>query len=354
MCSTKANNTFLDTLAQLSTNGHNQLSQKQLQEKLTLQKRAKAKAFTNSFLFDLIDLNSPLKKSYWSTYHCASTILQQDTTIKAKYCNQRWCLTCNRIRTAKMINGYKEPIQALKDTHFVTLTIPNVKGRYLKASIEQMNKYIADIRNNLKKTYGITLKGLRKYECTYNKATNEYHPHFHLIVESIEASQKLVDLWLKKYPKASRKAQDIRPTQENSLVELCKYFTKVITKDNDYNPKAIDIMCRAVKGKRTFQSMGIKKQVSEDIEEIQSQQITFKEPKIEIWGWEKEVYDWVSADGELLSEYEPTQHDLSIINQEYKTTKDVQTIRPIIKEVKKSAIEMHRIGIQSNERICKE
>ena len=46
-----------------------------------------------------------------------------------------------------------------------------------------MNDSLKDIRKNLKKTYGKTLKGLRKYECTYNKKSNEFHPHFHLIVD---------------------------------------------------------------------------------------------------------------------------------------------------------------------------
>lgn len=321
----KDNEYNLDTLAQLVTFKPNQNNTKELQEKnnprLNLQKRARAKAFTNSYLFDLIDLKSPLNKSYWNTYHCSKTILQEGTKISAKYCNNRWCLTCNRIRTAKIINGYHSSISEFKEPQFVTLTIPNVKAKDLKASIEQMNKGLMNCRRNLKKTFKIDLKALRKYESTYNKRTNTYHPHFHLIVDGLDTSNKLVNQWLKQFPTADIKGQDVRPANENSLIELCKYFTKIISKDNDYNPKALDIMFRAVRGKRTFQPIGIKKDVSEDIEDIQSQEVTFILPANEIWGYEKSIYDWVTADGELLSEYTPTKKDLKVINQDYKSYK---------------------------------
>ena len=36
------------------------------------------------------------------------------------------------------------------------------------------------------------------------------------------------------------------------MVELCKYFTKVISKDNDYNPKALDVMFMACKRQKNI------------------------------------------------------------------------------------------------------
>ena len=313
----------LDTLVQMVTSDVKPLLFNEIQGKsknqLNLQKRARAKAFTNSYLFDLIDLKSPLNKSYWNTYHCTKTILQEGSKITAKYCNNRWCLTCNRIRTAKMINGYHSSINDFDNPQFVTLTIPNVKAKDLKSSIEQMNLSLMNCRRNLKKTFKINLKALRKYESTYNKRTNTYHPHFHLIVDGLDTSNRLVQQWLKQFPSADKKGQDIRQANENSLIELCKYFTKIIAKDSDYNPRALDIMFRAVKGKRTFQPIGIKKYVTEDIEDIQGQDIDFKPAQNQIWGYEKEVFDWVTADGELLSEYSPTREELKLINQEYKS-----------------------------------
>jgi len=315
----------LDTLAQLSTKDCNELNYNKLDEKfftvdadkINLQKRARAKSFTNSYLFDLIDLKSPLHKSYWNTYHCSKTILQDGQKISSRYCNNRWCLTCNRIRTAKMINGYTSSIESFKESQFVTLTIPNVKAKDLRVAVDEMNDGLRAITKNLYKTYKIRLRALRKYECTYNNKTNEFHPHFHLIVDGLDTSKRLVELWLNRFSKADAKGQDISKADSTSLVELCKYFTKIIAKDNDYNPKALDIMFRAVKNKRTFQPIGIKKDISEDIDEIQSQTIEFKEPQQQIWGFELDAHDWVSADGELLSEYSPTKQDLKVINKIY-------------------------------------
>jgi hypothetical protein len=317
----KNNTPLLDTLAQLSTGHHNDLISKGLQQKLAFQKRARSKSFNQSFILDLVDLNSPLKDAYWSTFHCSSVLIQNESNVSSKYCKQRWCLVCNRIRTANMINGYKEPLSKLKETQFVTLTVVNPKGKHLKSTIEHMNESLKDIRKNLKKTYGITLKGLRKYECTYNEKDNTYHPHYHLIIEGKEQSEKLKELWLKKNPTSKHWCQVIEPTREGTEKELFKYMTKVITKDNDYNPKALDIMFRAFKGKRTIQPIGIKKYVSEDIEEIQSQEIEFKAPQKEIFVWEYKHFDWVSAEYELFSEYTPTKEDRKVINQDYKKIK---------------------------------
>jgi len=315
----------LDTLAQLVTFPCNHLENSPLivqdKDQINLQKRARAKAFTNSFLFDLIDLKSPLTKSYWNTFHCSKTILQEGKRISSRYCNNRWCLTCNRIRTAKMINGYQATIETFKDPRFVTLTIPNVKAKYLRDTIDLMNQVLREIQRSLKKTHNIQIRALRKYECTYNAERNDYHPHFHFILDELGVANLLVKYWVKKNVGADVKGQDITKADDTSLIELCKYFTKVIAKDNDYNPKALDIMFRAVRGKRTFQPIGIKKDVSEDIEEIQSQEIEFKPPQEQIWGYEADAYDWVSADGELFSEYSPTVKDLSVINKVYDSTK---------------------------------
>ena len=327
---------FLDTLAQLSTTNNKALIVSNLQNatysKESLQKRARAKAFTYSYLFDLIDLKSPLNKGYWSTYHCSSVILQDEKTLSARFCNQRWCLVCNRIRTAKIINGYKESIEKFSNPHFLTLTIPNVKGGALASTIVIMNKAIRDITRNIKKTYKIQVKALKKYECTYNKITDEYHPHFHFIVETKEVGDLIINLWLNKFTDAKRIGQDLRITDENSLTELCKYFTKIVSKDNDYNPIALDIMFRAVKNKRTFQSIGIKKKVSEEVEEIEIQEIDFKAPTKEIYVYHSDSYDWVSSCGECLSEYKPTDKDLIVIKRKETPGKEEIPIKVLLKK----------------------
>lgn len=226
-----------------------------------------------------------------------------------------------------MINGYSEEINKLKDAYFITLTFPNVKAKDLKTTILGMANNLKKIRKNLNNTYGMKLKGLRKYECTYRYKDrygviqDDYNPHYHLIIEGKKESEELINLWLKQYPKAEVKAQHLEKVNESTINELCKYFTKVITKDNDYNPKALDIMFRASKGLRTFQPIGIKKKVSEEVQELEVQEIDFKEDAIEIFVWEnwnKHRFGWLSSHGEILAEYKPTKDELKVINQDYK------------------------------------
>ena len=323
----------LDTLSQLSTkailppknmgvarNGFssisatdNVLTKSQLEQE-TYKKRAKSKSITNAIVFKLIDLKSPMEHSYWLSWRCNKTLIQQGEKITTRFCNQRWCLQCNRIRTAKQINGYKEPISKLKETQFVTLTIPNVQPKELKLAIEQMNDSLKKIRKNLLKTYKLKLKGLKKVECTYNPQRNDYHPHFHLIIEGKKEAEHLVSLWLKQYPTADIKGQDIRPAKEDSLLELCKYFTKVVNKDQFY-PKQMDIIFRAMKGKRTFQPIGLKRIVSEEVEDQISQEQSFIAPQNEIFCWEQEAMDWISASGEIVADFTPTDRHKDYIDR---------------------------------------
>jgi len=116
----------LDTLAQLA--------------KVVLGKRARSKYISNAISLRLSDLQSDLRQSYFNTYHCSDVLVQSGQKITSKYCNNRWCLTCNRIRTAKLIIGYRKPLSELIDPQFVTLTIPNVTGDQLVDAISEMLK----------------------------------------------------------------------------------------------------------------------------------------------------------------------------------------------------------------------
>lgn len=308
----------LDTLSQLSTKGslppkNKALSKSQLEQE-TYKKRARSKSITNAIVFKLIDLKSPMEHSYWLSWRCNKTLIQQGEKITTRFCNQRWCWQCNRIRTAKQINGYKEPLSKLKEPQFVTLTIVNVQAKELKSAIEQMNDSLKKIRKNLPKTYKLKLKGLKKVECTYNPQRNDYHPHFHLIVEGKKEAEHLVSLWLKQYPTAKREGQDIRKANDSTLIELCKYFTKVVNKDQFY-PKQMDIIFQAMKGKRTFQPIGLKRIVSEEVEDQIGQEQSFIAPQNEIFCWEQEAMDWISASGEVVADFTPTDKHKDYIDR---------------------------------------
>ena len=288
--------------------------------KSILLKRARAKYFTLGLMFGLVELKSELKKSYWNTYYCASTIEHDGNKLKSKYCKNRWCLVCNRIRTAVNIVKYSDEVKSWGvDKYFVTLTAPTVLGEFLKNTIdERLNVFqkIMRVFENQK----IKFIGIRKLECTYRPLTNKFHPHFHCIIKGKVEAELLLSEWLKRYPDADIRGQNVKQCDDNTVMELFKYFTKLISsgydKNSDNSPgeykrkiyiNALDIVFLSIRGCRTFQSFGFKaKKVDESIgETIQVDEIC---DKIQYYYWEKELSDWINKEtGEFLTGYKPSE-----------------------------------------------
>jgi len=252
--------------------------------------------------------NSPLHESYKRTLTCGSVILQADNVLTSKYCNNRWCLVCNRIRTAKMINGYAEPLSQLEKPYLVTLTVPNVTRVNLHNTIDLMLDELARMRDTMRKRKRPAI-GIRKIEVTYNPVADTYHPHLHLIIDGVDRAGELHDLWLERFPNAKPVAQDIRKAKAGTEKELFKYFTKLITRVDGkscFIPLAMDVIFRAMKGRRVFQPLGIRKDVDEDVDELYSKEFRGLDPGERNWFWDKGSYDWVCRQtGELLTGYEP-------------------------------------------------
>jgi hypothetical protein len=293
------NSLLLDTLAQPDGN--------QTKKGVNpLKKRAISKYLTNKNIFPLIDLNSSLKTAYWNSYHCTNVLLQDGQTVTGRYCNNRWCLVCNRIRTAKLINGYLPVIKSeFKNPYFVTLTIPNVDGADLRKSICKMISTFIRINRQLRdQKKGI--KGIRKIECTYNSTLKNFHPHFHLLVDGTDQADVLISAWLDQNQDSDRRAQDSRPADDNSLIELFKYSTKMTTETDNrvmMSPDALDLIFKALYKIRTYQPIGIKKIVpDEDIDELQAEQIEELKSAVDVWIWEQELRDWINSNGEFLTD----------------------------------------------------
>lgn len=312
----------LDTLAQLGTKQQNDdqeqdfdlSAQTSADDKKALRKRARRKYMTGTYLGALIDVSkatekSVLLKSYWNSYHCADELtLRSDGKVTGHYCKTRWCLVCNSIRTAQLINKYMPVLETWQEKQFVTLTVPNCSAGNLPVTLEEMYKAFATVKDRMKKQHqrGQAPKfvGLRKMECTYNPNRNDFHPHFHFIIDDKETSNNLVDYWLQEWNKnsfdntvrgaASRKAQDIRPADDKSVIELFKYFTKVVQKPNKDGKRliyadAMDVIFNAVKGKRVFQNFGFKLPVLENTDDEVTQEEVFA-----IMGYKWEKSDWVA------------------------------------------------------------
>ena len=292
----------LDTLAQLGTD-----------TKKSLKNRAKSKFFSDALAIKLADVSGTvLKKSYWNTYYCNKILEQRECKITSRYCNNRWCAVCNRIRIAKLANGYKSPLAALINPQFVTLTVPNCSADVLRERIIEMQSVFKAISETIKRrrqrgSISYQIVGIRKIECTFNAFRGDYHPHFHLIVEGYPAAFELLSQWLVRFPSTSLKAQDIRPVTAGSELELFKYFTKIVTKTGcgDYRifVKELDVMFTAMVGLRVFQPIGLRKDICEDICDLRSEFIDGLEGDGYL-EWYKTDWYYLSS-GEGLTSYEP-------------------------------------------------
>ena len=291
-------------------------------EPTALFKRAKSKYFTQQITIRLANLNSPLKKQYWNAYHCSSVLLQMDNEkgenkVTARYCGTRFCNICNRIRTAKMMNGYGAQLNKLENLYFVTLTIKNVSAGYLKPATEQMTANFQKINGCLKHKYK-DVHGLRKLEVTYNPRTNEYHPHFHILIDGKEKAEYIKKRWLEMYPNVTdEKGQDIRRATRGSYNELFKYTTKIAVKtgkESIVDVKALDVIFQALQGKRILQPFGKVKKESENIndEDMKNMELKAQKQQIPYYDYMKWVYhknDWINHFGEQATGFVPIKEN---------------------------------------------
>lgn len=280
-------------------------------DKENLLKRARhkfiSKGLSTKLYFD--NPGSTLSNSYFGSMLCCDVIRQDGKTLVSSYCNQRWCLVCNRIRTAKLICEYFDQINKFSDPYFVTLTVQTVNSDGLAASMANMAvvwRRIADTARKKRTDF----KGVRKAECTIRPG-GMYHYHFHLVIEGRENAEWLINAWLQRMgARANVKAQDMRPADERSLKELFKYFTKLSTKDKNgmkvmFSPRRMDTIFQSMSGKRVFQPFGGLRAITEEIERITSQEYENLESGFHLWKWYSE--DWVNELGECLTGYNPNE-----------------------------------------------
>ena len=234
-------------------------------------KRAKAKYSQKDLMRYMVKMDTPFAEKYENTLNCSCIIEQQGNVLTSRYCKQRWCKICNRIRTAKLLNGYSSVILEMNEPQFVTLTVQNVVIDKLHSTIKEMLKTVKLIQDLRRKKNIPLLKCIRKLECTYNATENTYHPHFHFIVEGINHAKELLSAWCNRYPDhiVNIKGQDIR--EATKPIELFKYFAKLTAKHesdtfsvigdkvvrNEYHyPEALDLIFRTIENFRVIQTMG--------------------------------------------------------------------------------------------------
>lgn len=237
---------------------------------------------------------SKLFKAYKNTSYCAEVLATDENgKLTTTYCKNRWCQTCNRIKTALMINGYMPQIKDLFQPVFVTLTLPTCTGSEIVPRIKEMEKTWSYILRNSKnkkflKQYQ-NFKGVRKAEITI-RPNDKYHYHFHFIIDGWGQGEWLISEWLKKFPEANRKAQDLRFIDEFGKFEIFKYAIKSEVKTDNKNAKRYDLVFNALRSKRTFSAFGGLKKIEEEFNEEDLKANVILENQI------KQVFKWVDSD----------------------------------------------------------
>lgn len=324
-------------------------------------KKAYSKYFTSELLNHLTTLeDSVLRESYKRSLDCCSELVQVGNKLTGKYCKQRWCIVCNRIRTAKMINNYIEELKLFSKPQFLTLTVKNceyidynVKGKKyycvpkntLKDTFENMQalwRYCYKKLKHTAKKNSYILKGIKKVECTYNFEENTYHPHFHFILDSKEISDCIMDYWLSYSYKfnlqTNELAQKSKPVEnEQGYLELFKYFSKIVSKTNEKEViklkkedsiyteiivkkkeaimiPALDNIFKTMRGKRVYDAFGIPLAKEDDFD-IQSEEIENLQHQNITWFWKEN--NWYNCNNEKLTDFEVSDKLLKTMQNIY-------------------------------------
>lgn len=260
---------------------------KEITNQQRLEKKRNVKFQGNAISLNLQNFNpdSPLKKTYVNFYHCIHS-LREDANgkIYSTYCKTKMCPNCNRMKMAKNIRMYAQPLAELDQTTFVTLTVKNPTAENLPLVLTQMQNTFRLIYNQTKKAkYKKTFspfRGFKKLEVHPAKNGNgTFHPHFHIVVNDLQQADWLIQQWLKHFPTADAQAQHrVLAYGENPTLEAFKYATKPIISSKIHNLEfyynQLDICFLALRNKQCFVPFGIKA-----VKEIKDENELFDETK---------------------------------------------------------------------------
>ena len=180
----------------------------------------------------------------WKIFQaCAANIGHEKKLIQANYCKDRFCATCQWLRSRKAFREAMTIGQHILEHEpklrfiFLTLTIPNVTLDELGDAITaMMNGWKRLIQRKLVRS---TILGYhRSLEVSYNPKRNDYHPHFHvlLVVPNSYFGKRYInrDTWLSLWQQSMRdenitqvdvravKPKEMTPEQEAEFREELK------------------------------------------------------------------------------------------------------------------------------------
>ena len=287
--------------------------------------RARKKALAQLMALNFIDIIKELNgdtKGLWNTYHCLGKIITSNGRLYGRYCKNRFCVNCQSIRKAKIINAYMPIIKEWDKPYFVTLTTKAVHAHELEARVDEMieklQRIISKHRKRSQRGNTAKLMGIRSLEINFNPLKQWYNPHFHIIVPDKKTAELIRIEWRKQWNPfiTGMSAQHIMaiPDKEKALIELVKYCAKVYTELNVLVKKredkgertiyiaALDVIFRSLQGHRLFERFGFN--LPKSIEPA-AKNITIL-PDYEQWEFERKKTDWINIrNNDAYSGYKP-------------------------------------------------
>lgn len=194
--------------------------------------------------------------------------------IRSSFCRVRLCPMCQWRRSVKLVTQLGLLLNVLKedgclDYLFLTLTQRNCELLELSRGIDELSKAFNRFRGykDLKKVVRGWFKAL---EVTYNRLTNTWHPHFHVLLavpksyfhsRDYLSQAKFVELWRRALGVDYDPVVDVRRVKgdlEKVLLEVAKYTVKdagLFNADIEHSKQLLCVLDKALH-KRRFVAYG--------------------------------------------------------------------------------------------------
>lgn len=191
----------------------------------------------------------------------------EDGGVYGNFCRQRICPQCQRRLSLKT---YALLLKVVKVTNgrwlMMTLTVRNVKAHRLDKTISRLFLKFSEMwREEFKTRFDGCFRAL---EVTYNAERDDYHPHFHCLINVADdyfTSEKylrqpaLVDVWRGYWGRGSDGGADLRVIDdtEKGVAEVAKYAVKPFDfNDEETAVKMLDELFTTLRARRLTQTYG--------------------------------------------------------------------------------------------------
>lgn len=168
--------------------------------------------------------------------------------INTNLCRVRLCPLCAYKRSLAVYHNTADIIKTINEKYnrskylFLTLTIKNVPGSQLSSALDDLTRGWQNLAKQ-KRIKNAFLGTIRSIEITYNKRTNTYHPHLHILAHTTNdiyagrnyiSQAEFAERWQSAAGIDYQPVIDVRRLRHNNgreVAEIAKYSVKPLEWD---------------------------------------------------------------------------------------------------------------------------